>query len=145
MPKSCPDPADRPAPADLEAHLAQCPDCRASWRQHRQMLALLAGAEPPRLSPGFNAHLMSRLARERAPAAARTGPWIALRIYTLAAALLSLVLLSRLDWSWVSSLTPTEHVLYALALLATPIAALFDFSWLLRRAGPTSSRRSACS
>lgn len=135
MPKICPDPFDRLEPGELDAHLAQCPECCARWHQHRQMLELMGGAEPPRLSPGFNARLMSRLNQESSLAAVQTGPWIALRIYAVAAALLSLFILARLDWSWMSSLTPMGKVLCALALLATPMVALFDFSWLQKLAG----------
>jgi hypothetical protein len=99
------------------------------------MLEGLSAAEPPRLSPGFNARLMRRLEQESAPAPARTWPWIALRLYAVAAALLSLFILARLDWSWVPALTSAGRVVWVLALLATPLVALFDLPWLRRPAG----------
>jgi anti-sigma factor RsiW len=119
--------------------MAQCPECRAQWRAHREMLAGLSGAEAPQLSPGFNARLMRRLERESAPAPARTWPWLALRLYVIAAALLSLFILARLDWSWVPALTPAGRVACVLGLLATPLVALFDLPWPRRLASASSA------
>lgn len=134
----CPDPSDRPAPAELAEHMAQCPECRAQWHAHREMLEGLSGAEPPRLSPGFNARLMRRLERESVAAPARTWPWLALRLYAAAAALLSLFILARLDWSWVPALTPAGRIACVLGLLATPMVALLDLPWPRRLAGVSS-------
>src|SRR6185295_1745078 len=122
------DPSDLRVPPGLDEHLAHCPECREQWQAHREMLRL-KDDEHPQLSPGFNARLRRRLEAESASVSApRRWPWLALGLYATAAAALSLVILARLDWSWVPALDPAERVLGVLGLLAFPIVGLFDLS-----------------
>lgn len=109
-----------PEPGNLEERLA----------------ALRFEGEPPRLSPGFDARLWSRLEQE---AARRTVRWprLALRLYWAAAAVASLALLARLDGAWLGAFSPEVRVWLLLAVLASPTAALFDPAWVRRLVGST--------
>jgi hypothetical protein len=137
MPTPCFDPSERPAPPDLATHLEECPACRAQWKAHRELVELLGTSEPPRLALEFNARLLRRLESQShaVPASPRWPRWprTLLRLYWAAAALASLAIVARLDWEpWLASLGPVERVWAALALLATPMIALFDLAWLRR-------------
>jgi hypothetical protein len=136
MPTSCPDPTDRLSPADLDAHLAHCPTCRAQWSLHRDLLAGLGGGAVPVLSRDFDAGLKQSLSRVAlsasadAPSRAPAWPRIVLFSYWAAAAAACLFILIRLDLvSWIAALSPAERAWSLIAVLATPMVALFDFGW----------------
>jgi anti-sigma factor RsiW len=133
MQTSCPDPTDRLSPADLDAHLAHCPTCRAQWSLHRDLLAGLGGGAVPVLSRDFDADLNRSLSRVAAGAPSRAPAWprVALLSYWAAAAAACLFILIRLDLvSWIAALSPAERAWSLIAALATPMVALFDFGWL---------------
>lgn len=140
MPTPCSEPSDPSISPGLEEHLAECPECRDQWGLHREMVEHLSGGAASHLSPGFNARLMRRLAQERAPLPARSWPWLALGVYAVAAAFVSVVILARLDWSWVLAVPPVARAAGGIGVLATPIVLLVDFSWLRRLAGARIAR-----
>jgi anti-sigma factor RsiW len=116
-------------PADLDAHLAECPACRVQWRVHREMIAGLDGGPAPALSPGFNAELRMRLEREAALARRSAPAWprLMLRFYWALAAAACLLILFHIDWgTWLGAFSPAARAWCLFALLAAPMIALFD-------------------
>lgn len=90
-----------PERAAVEAHLADCPECRTELEAERQLSEQLASLPPTAPAPDFEARFWARLAREREASAGRSGRWrlfgprLALALGGVGAAALALVLVLR--------------------------------------------------
>ena len=71
--------------AEIEAHIAGCPVCRAEAERERALLVLLAQLPSPEPGAAFDAELASRLARQSAPGQRRVRPRRGLAVGGLAA------------------------------------------------------------
>jgi hypothetical protein len=85
--------------ADWQAHLERCPDCREQLAMHEALIHTYMEAPVPQLSDNLCGFVFAEIAKESTVQPAKNSARIWMPIYWIAAGLMSLFILWKMEWS----------------------------------------------